>query len=138
MKKYTDKDDIKLFENCKKNEDAIWYIEKGIEAENRAIKTYEEYVDQNWLNKEPELQITVRNNYYDEIALFLRDLGLKEEKDFTRYENILHLDAQIVINNIIETNKKLFSINKTKCKKLFMGTQIMETWDSLGIYIQEL
>lgn len=85
-----------------------------------------------------DLFVYVPYNYYDEISLFLRELGLKEEKDFTRYENILHLDAQIVINNIIETNKKLFSINKTKCKKLFMGTQIMETWDSLGIYIQEL
>ena len=40
MKKFADKDDIKLFENCKKNEDALFYIEKGIEAEKRAIEAY--------------------------------------------------------------------------------------------------
>ena len=67
MKKFADKDDVKLFENCKKGEDAIWYVGKGIEAEDRAIKIYEEYVDQDWLNKVPELQMTVKNNYYDEI-----------------------------------------------------------------------
>ena len=67
MKKFADKEDIKLFENCRKGEDAIWYVGKGIEAENRAIKTYEEYVDQDWLNKYPELQMIVKNNYYDEV-----------------------------------------------------------------------
>lgn len=40
LKKYASKDDVKLFENCKKNEDAMFYIEKGIEAEKRAIDTY--------------------------------------------------------------------------------------------------
>lgn len=67
MKKKADKEDVKLFEGCRKDEDAIWYIGKGIESEQRAIKTYEEYVDQDWLNKEPTLQIIVRNNYYDEV-----------------------------------------------------------------------
>lgn len=67
MKKFADKDDIKLFENCKKGEDAIQYVEQGIKAEDRAIKIYEEYVDQDWLNKDPELQMIVRNNYYDEV-----------------------------------------------------------------------
>ena len=67
MKKFADKEDVKLFENCRKSEDAIWYVGKGVEAENRAIKIYEEYVDQDWLNKFPELQMTVKNNYYDEV-----------------------------------------------------------------------
>ena len=40
MKKFADKEDVKLFENCKKNENALFYIDKGIDAENRAIKTY--------------------------------------------------------------------------------------------------
>ena len=67
MKKFADKEDVKLFENCKKDEDAMWYVNKSINAEDRAIKTYEKYVDQNWLNSEPMLQIIVRNNYYDEV-----------------------------------------------------------------------
>lgn len=40
MKKHADKDDIKLFESCKKGQDALFYVEKGIEAEKRAIATY--------------------------------------------------------------------------------------------------
>ena len=67
MKKFADKDDVKLFENCKKDEDAIWYVQKGIESEKRAIDAYDEYVDENWLNDFPELQIIIRNNFYDEI-----------------------------------------------------------------------
>lgn len=40
MKKLADIEDVKLFENCKKNEDAMFYLDKGIEAEKRAIETY--------------------------------------------------------------------------------------------------
>ena len=67
MKKHADKPDVKLFEECKKNEDAIFYIKHGIESEKRAIETYEQYVDVDWLNLVPELQLIVKNNFYDEI-----------------------------------------------------------------------
>lgn len=67
MKKCADKDDVKLFENCKKGQDALFYINNGIEAEKRAIETYEKYVDVDWLNLIPELQLIVKNNFYDEV-----------------------------------------------------------------------
>lgn len=40
MKKLADKEDVKLFEDCKKDQDAKFYINKAIEAEKRAIDTY--------------------------------------------------------------------------------------------------
>ena len=40
MKKEVSKEDLKLFEDCKKGQDAMFYIEKAIEAEKRAIETY--------------------------------------------------------------------------------------------------
>lgn len=67
MEKYADKDDVKLFENCKKGQDAIFYLDKAIEAEKRAIDTYEKYVDDNELKKLQNLYLVVKNNYYDEI-----------------------------------------------------------------------
>ena len=68
MKKFADKDDIKLFENCKKNEDALFYIEKGIEAEKRAIEAYQKYVDDyDFAHEHQDFKLIVSNNYYDEI-----------------------------------------------------------------------
>lgn len=68
MKKHADKEDIKLFEDCKKNENAEFYIGKGIEAENRAIKTYQKYFDDYEFAKDfPELKSIIKNNYYDEV-----------------------------------------------------------------------
>ena len=67
MKKHADKEDIKLFENGKRGEDVTWYVKKAIEAEQRALEEYEKYVDDSDFNAFPELQLVVRNNYYDEI-----------------------------------------------------------------------
>ena len=50
MKKLADKEDIKLFESCKKGEDYLWYLGKGVEAEERAIKEYEKYIDNEKVN----------------------------------------------------------------------------------------
>ena len=68
MKKLADKEDVKLFENCKKNEDAVFYLEKGIEAEKRAIETYQKYVDDyQFAHFFQDFKLIVQNNYYDEI-----------------------------------------------------------------------
>ena len=68
MKKFADKEDVKLFENCKKNEDALFYIQKGIEAEQRAIETYQKYIDDySFAHDFQDLKLIVSNNYYDEI-----------------------------------------------------------------------
>ena len=68
MKKLADKEDVKLFENCKKNEDAMFYLGKGIEAEKRAIETYQKYVDDyQFAHFFQDFKLIVQNNYYDEI-----------------------------------------------------------------------
>ena len=68
MKKLADKEDVKLFENCKKNENALFYIEKGIEAEERAIQTYQKYFDDyEFAHFFQDFKLIVQNNYYDEI-----------------------------------------------------------------------
>lgn len=68
MKKYADKADVKLFESCKKNEDAMFYIDKGIEAEKRAIEIYQKYVDDYYFAHDySDMKLIVQNNYYDEI-----------------------------------------------------------------------
>ena len=68
MKKFADKDDIKLFESCKKDEDALFYIEKGIESEKRAIEAYQVYVDDyNFAHDYTDMKLIVQNNYYDEL-----------------------------------------------------------------------
>ena len=67
MARYADKDDVKLFEGCKKGQDALFYLEKSIEAEKRAIDTYEKYVNDNELKEFQDLYLVVKSNYYDEI-----------------------------------------------------------------------
>lgn len=66
LKKYADKKDVKLFESCKKNQDALFYVQEGIESEKRAIETYEKYVFDQDLKRIQDLDIIVQNNYYDE------------------------------------------------------------------------
>ena len=66
MKKHADKDDVKLFESCKKGEDSLYYLKEGVKSEERAIETYEKYVDDESLKCEPQLQVIIRNNFYDE------------------------------------------------------------------------
>lgn len=66
MKKYADKGDVKLFESCKKNQDALFYLNEGIKSEERAIETYEKYIDNDDMKCEPQLEVIIKNNYYDE------------------------------------------------------------------------
>ena len=66
MKKYADKADVKLFESCKKDQDALFYLNEGVKSEERAIETYEKYVDNEDLKCEPSLEVIIKNNYYDE------------------------------------------------------------------------
>lgn len=69
MKKHADKDDIKLFESCKKGQDALFYIQKGIEAEKRAIETYQKLVDDyDFAYDFQDFKMIVQNNYYDEVS----------------------------------------------------------------------
>lgn len=68
MKKLADKEDVKLFEDCKKDQDAKFYINKAIEAEKRAIDTYQKYVDDyEFAHDFQDFKLIVQNNYYDEI-----------------------------------------------------------------------
>lgn len=53
MKKHADKGDVKLFESCKKGEDSLYYLKEGVKSEERAIETYEKYVDDESLKYEP-------------------------------------------------------------------------------------
>ena len=66
MKKYADKGDVKLFENCKKNQDSLFYLKESVKSEERAIEIYEKYVNDNDFDVVPDLQIIIKNNYYDE------------------------------------------------------------------------
>jgi rubrerythrin len=68
FKKYADKEDVKLFENFKKGKDAAHYLNLSLEAEERAIKSYEEIMEGiDDLVFLPELQMILKNNYYDEV-----------------------------------------------------------------------
>ena len=68
MKKEVSKEDLKLFEDCKKGQDAMFYIEKAIEAEKRAIETYQKYVDDyEFAHDFQDFKLIVQNNYYDEV-----------------------------------------------------------------------
>lgn len=42
FKRYADKEDVKLFETFKKGKDSAHYLSLAIEAEKRAIKSYED------------------------------------------------------------------------------------------------
>ena len=70
MKKFADKEDVKLFEKCAKGKDALFYIEEALKSEQRAIEVYDKYVDEDQLNAVPELQMIIKNNFYDEIDHF--------------------------------------------------------------------
>lgn len=75
MKKFADHADVKLFETCKQNQGAMYYVEQGIESEKRAIEAYEKYVDDDKLRIQyPELDMIIKNNYYDEVQ-HLEDLN---------------------------------------------------------------
>ena len=86
MKKYADKADVKLFESCKKDQDALFYLNEGIKSEERAIETYEKYVDNEDLKCEPNLEVIIKNNYYDE-QQHLEDFNFAIEsiQAFARY-----------------------------------------------------
>lgn len=66
MKKHADKTDVKLFESCRKSQDSMFYLNEGVKSEERAIDTYEVYVNDNDLSCEPSLEVIIKNNYYDE------------------------------------------------------------------------
>lgn len=38
-----------------------------IEAEKRAIETYEKYINEEYVRSNPDLSLVVTNNYYDEV-----------------------------------------------------------------------
>ena len=86
MKKYADKGDVKLFESCKKGQDSMFYFEEGVKSEERAIETYEKYVNGDALESEPNFQVIVKSNYYDEIQ-HLEDFNFAIEslQAFARY-----------------------------------------------------
>ena len=86
MKKYADKNDVKLFENCKKGQDSLFYLNEGVKSEERAIETYEKYVDNEDLKCEPNLEVIINNNYYDE-QQHLEDFNFAIEsiQAFARY-----------------------------------------------------
>ena len=88
MKKYADNADVKLFESCKKGQDALFYLNEGVKSEERAIETYEKYVDSEDLKCEPSLEVIIKNNYYDE-QQHLEDFNFAVEsiQAFERYND---------------------------------------------------
>ena len=91
MKKEVSKEDLKLFEDCKKGQDAEFYLDQAIEAEKRAIETYQKYVDDyEFAHELQDFKLIVRNNYYDEIDhlekfKFMKD-SLEAVKKFNQGE----------------------------------------------------
>lgn len=68
FKKHASKEDTKLFETFKKGKDSDYYLSLALEAEERAVKAYEDIIDQaDDLILVPELQMVLKNNYYDEV-----------------------------------------------------------------------
>lgn len=64
--KHADKADVKIFENTKKKQDLLYYVDKVIELEERAIIDYENALELDDVTSYPELQIVFKSNYYDE------------------------------------------------------------------------
>lgn len=67
MKKFADAEDIKLFEKVQKNKDALYYLNISIDAEKRAIETYEKFLQDKEVVANNDLHMIIKNNYYDEI-----------------------------------------------------------------------
>ena len=67
MKKFADIDDIKLFEKAQKNKDATYYLKISVDAEQRAIDTYEKFLQDKDVMSNVDMQMILKNNYYDEI-----------------------------------------------------------------------
>lgn len=67
MKKYADAEDIKLFEKVQKNKNAEYYLKISIDAEIRAIETYEKFLHDKKVTEDISFQMIIQNNYYDEI-----------------------------------------------------------------------
>lgn len=67
MKKFADDEDIKLFEKGQKNKDAGYYLKISIDAEERAIETYEKFLQDKEVIANVDMQMILKNNYYDEI-----------------------------------------------------------------------
>lgn len=65
--KLADKDDVKLFEKTQRNKDAKFYVKLGIESEKRAIEAYEEALKEKDVSSDVELEMILKNNYYDEV-----------------------------------------------------------------------
>ena len=66
FKKHADKADVKIFENTKKKQELMHYVDKVIELEERAIIDYENALELDDVTSYPELQIVFKSNYYDE------------------------------------------------------------------------
>jgi ferritin-like protein len=73
IEKYASKKLLSKVENLKNKEDAIYYIEKAIEGEEEAIKSFEEALNDEWLFN--ELQPILLRCYYEEIQ-HLEELNL--------------------------------------------------------------
>lgn len=67
IKKFADSDDVKLFEKTARNKDAKYYVKLGIDSEKRAIEAYEEALNTKDVLADVELEMILKNNYYDEI-----------------------------------------------------------------------
>lgn len=67
MKRYADKQDVRDFESAKKSQDAMYYIDKAVASEQRAIESYEKYLDDyDFASKFQDFKLILMNAYYDE------------------------------------------------------------------------
>ena len=67
MKRYADKQDVRDFESAKKNQDAMYYIDKAVASEQRAIESYQKYLDDyDFASKFQDFKLILMNAYYDE------------------------------------------------------------------------
>lgn len=68
MKKLADREDVRDFESCKSGKDAMFYVEKAIASEERAIESYKKVLDDYQLvNINQDFKLIAMNAYYDEV-----------------------------------------------------------------------
>lgn len=79
LKKKADKEDVLAFESGKRGKNALFYINLAIKAEERAISTYEKFVEQDYVKEDHDLMTIVNNNYYDEVEHLSQFKFLKDQ-----------------------------------------------------------
>lgn len=80
IERHASKNAVRLFNSFTKNKDAMYYVNKTIEAEEDAILSYQEALQCEELVQFGDLQAIILRNYTDELQ-HLENLGIYEYSD---------------------------------------------------------